>query len=782
MAEKGMKRNKAANYRIGILIGKLEDSYQARIWPTMIEALKVVNAEAILFVGKSLKSPWDYDYQDNLVYEVINKKELDGLIVYSGALGAFVTSEDFLSFLSPFKNIPMVSLALSLPGIPSVLVDNKSGMEEMLGHLLGFHGYRDIAFIRGPEKHQEAEERYETYLKCLNDYHLPFNEQLVYRGDLQSDSGYQAMKSIWQLKKKPQAVVSANDVMALGALRFLQENNINCPLDIAVVGFDDIDESSFTTPPITTIQQPLHIQAQKSVEMLIKIIEKKSVSHEVIMPTRLIVRESCGCFLHDSDSAISSFNSSSEKKHSDVLTIIQNSKEEIINLVMMNLNPFWFQPANVKNWLNQLLEAFIKELAEKKSKNNFAFILNGILVHMQMNREYYSYWLELLQNLKISVLKLFSDDRDILFVRYLFQKAEVRLREIMMRAQYYRRTKIEKILDELNEISQRFLTAFDLEFLLYEIAKEFPSIGIDRFFIYLFDEPIKRYPEAGDKVPEKIKLVVSCENIDNKKILYREDQYVSLKDTSLIPFSDKSKLHYLICMPLYLREEQFGFIFVEIGPSEEIIYETLRFQISSAIKGAHLFENHKRAEEDLVRALIELEHTNKELKTLSLRDELTGLYNRRAFLTLGEQHLKLSQRSKRDFLLFFADLDNLKVINDNYGHSEGDFAIQEAGQILVDSFRKADIVARFGGDEYTIIAIDAGQKDIKLLLKNLTYNLKQFNKKSGKAYELSISIGVIHYNFQEAMSFDELLAMADQNLYKEKKKRKRAMMAEQSPP
>ena len=104
---------------------------------------------------------------------------------------------------------------------------------------------------------------------------------------------------------------------------------------------------------------------------------------------------------------------------------------------------------------------------------------------------------------------------------------------------------------------------------------------------------------------------------------------------------------------------------------------------------------------------IERKRMEEEIRSLSLTDELTGLYNRRGFTLLAEQEVKLAHRMNRTMLLFFCDVDNLKGINDTHGHAQGDLALKEVSAILKETFREADILARLGGDEFVVLAVDA---------------------------------------------------------------------------
>jgi diguanylate cyclase (GGDEF)-like protein len=180
---------------------------------------------------------------------------------------------------------------------------------------------------------------------------------------------------------------------------------------------------------------------------------------------------------------------------------------------------------------------------------------------------------------------------------------------------------------------------------------------------------------------------------------------------------------------------------------------------------------HKRAEAALTNYIQRLEETVAELRNQALVDELTGLYNRRGFMLLTQQQLKLANRTKMGMLLLFADLDNLKWINDTFGHPEGDLALIETANILKKTFREPDIIARIGGDEFGVLAIESRKDSGEVLVNRLQKRLDINNAKRKRCYKLSLSTGIERYNPECPCSIDELLAVADSLMYEQKRKR-----------
>lgn len=170
-----------------------------------------------------------------------------------------------------------------------------------------------------------------------------------------------------------------------------------------------------------------------------------------------------------------------------------------------------------------------------------------------------------------------------------------------------------------------------------------------------------------------------------------------------------------------------------------------------------------------------LQAANSELQNLSLTDDLTGLYNRRGFLFHAEQQLKLFRSRKADgegLWLMMLDLDGLKKINDTYGHEEGSFAIKKAGEILRGNLRDADIVARFGGDEFVAMMINVADSSSDKIHERIEESFAAYNKTNEKPYKVAASCGMTEIRFDDDSSIEEIIREADALMYIQKRKRK----------
>ena len=167
------------------------------------------------------------------------------------------------------------------------------------------------------------------------------------------------------------------------------------------------------------------------------------------------------------------------------------------------------------------------------------------------------------------------------------------------------------------------------------------------------------------------------------------------------------------------------------------------------------------------------------LQQLSFNDELTGLLNRRGFLSMAQQQLKIAQREDWELVLLFADLDSLKNINDNFGHTEGDRALKSIATVLKKTFRTSDLIARLGGDEFIVLALNAPAAGVQKMKTRLKSNLDQHNSQN-RYYQLSLSIGIAQFDPNHETSLESMIVEADNALYDTKRK-KRLAGSESSP-
>ena len=193
-------------------------------------------------------------------------------------------------------DIPLVAVDRSPGGLEVDLVcsNNREGMRQAASHLLSL-GYPEVAMVTGPAGIDVAEERLGGYRDALRNAGMPLREELIIRSDFRQEGGYAAMTRLLDMPKPPRAVVVANNLMTLGALQAIGERQVRIPDDLALVGFDDMPWASFLRPPLTTVAQSAEELGQVAAQLLLdRLKDPQRVVRQVVLPTRLMIRASCG--------------------------------------------------------------------------------------------------------------------------------------------------------------------------------------------------------------------------------------------------------------------------------------------------------------------------------------------------------------------------------------------------------------------------------------------------------------------------------------------------------
>jgi len=327
----------------------------------------------------------------------------------------------------------------------------------------------------------------------------------------------------------------------------------------------------------------------------------------------------------------------------------------------------------------------------------------------------------------------------------------------------------EKVQQILYDISKAANSTISLKELYPIIHKELHKIiDATNFYISLLDEKENKlyFPYYKDKIemfPPKGKDATGMMSTymikNNKSLLLGSKQVKKMGSQGKIDilkvgfFSNKT--HWL-GVPLKVEDKTIGIMVVQSYTNPNLYHkndlklmEFVSEQVATAIE-------RKRMEE--------------ELKKLAHRDPLTDTYNRRYGLELFQRQVKLSKRNKTSFLLAYTDLDNLKRINDEFGHEEGDKAIVQTVNFFKSILREVDIIIRMGGDEFLLVFPGSSVREIPIIEKRLYDKLARENRVSKKPYKIGFSIGFSCYDSEHPKLIEDLMRIADQEMYKNKKR------------
>ncbi len=527
--------------KIGIIIHQ----YQFDIWQGLIEKAKELDVDLCFFAGRSLNSPYESELPQNYVYEFVDPSftSIDGLIIFSGLIANFIDKGELNSFISRYSEIPSISVFLEVENMPSVLINNFSGMEKLMSHLVNHHNFKRFAFIKGPPNNIDAIERYEAFLTFTKRYGLDVNENYIIDGDFRFESGIEAVKKLEREinLKNIDVIVSSNDTMAIGIINYMNKNSPQ--LKVAITGFDNVVNSEAIQPPLTTLDVNIKKIASTALLLLLDLMNGKDVEEKFLIEPELIIRDSCGC---------------KQKK-----AVEFPAKEKYSNFNELAHCIFEDENFSYQDGADNLISKF---LISSKGKNfSFNYFFRDFLLNFQ----------------KKSMLENYVD-RFLSFLDYLFEK--IKQKEMNKLNNFYNEILMLRILtrDISSDIS--------IEELKKHLLEKLNGIGINDFLM-LVNEKQEHLPKKEELkcllfIKEGKEIKGDCHSIN---VVFRN--FISEKNYIFLPLSGK--------------EEIFGIIVINYIEND-IVYEILREQLSSTLKYIKLFQRNLKNEEDLEKMVVNL--------------------------------------------------------------------------------------------------------------------------------------------------------------------------------
>ena len=269
--------------------------YEAQLRDALHARCREEGHELLLLYGGALDGRRPMDVGDNAIFTILQPNVVDGIIVASPLLAAYCGSEGVARLVERYRPTPLCSVGIMLPGVPSVVLDNRPGMEAAVEHLVRDHGCRRLAFLAGTPKNPEAEIRFKAYQDVLERNGIVFDPSLVASGLFRTSTGQVAMDEILARGVAIDGVVAANDEMAIGAIEALRKSGRRVPQDIPITGFDDLVLARLGNPPLTTVAQPFDLVAGLAIRTITEQVAGRAVSECTQVSAHFIRRHSCGC-------------------------------------------------------------------------------------------------------------------------------------------------------------------------------------------------------------------------------------------------------------------------------------------------------------------------------------------------------------------------------------------------------------------------------------------------------------------------------------------------------
>lgn len=595
---------------------------------------------------------------------LINSNQMDAVIVISASYLALIKGQFLPERLRDFKNMPVISIAMDYhaPNGYFTRIECNSTYYDVIKHLKEKHGCRKIAFMSGRlTPSVEAKERFDAFLRGLEKNNLEYDENLVFDGKLTKSSALAAISPVLKSKKdlKFDAILCANDNMALGVQEYLMSLDIKVPEDVCVIGFDETSYAANAFPKISTINQDVPAQGYKAAELAYNSINGKEQGREVVLSVEPVYRQSCGC-------------------------IPLNNTENV--------------------YLNRKFE-FCKKTDREMQ------ILNKTGQHFNFLVE----------------------------------------------------------IDNIHTVFDMTNTVFTLRKIFYTIKYLMLNASMSAMAVCFFDEPVPLKFEKDFDLPDSMRVSMVIDNEDDVQlyepgIVFNPHEYFLPENI----FNNHSG-NYII-YPIFSGDKSYGYLVCRLLRNEFDLYTIFLKIFTNTLAQAYEYTKTITENEHLSEKNQALQQDNSNLNQVSKTDELTRILNRRGFMEVAQRSIDIAVETHADGLVLFADMDNLKKINDTYGHEMGDKAIQAMAEVLAGSLRANDIVGRLSGDEFAVLAVGMKTEHLSGMRQKFQASIDRISREKNFPFDLSFSFGSVEFN-AEVSDLKKLLVEADKGLYVEKKQK-----------
>ncbi len=759
----GLKR-----LNIALLISELEDPFGEEICKGASYAAEEMDANLFIFPGKYLY--WDfediyrtrYDYQRTSLFDYSKLNDMDVYIICMGTIGTNISLEDRIEFLRGF-NKPVVVLAEKADDYPTVNFDNKTGFKAGIRHLIEEHGRKHIGYVGGPASNEDAKERLAAYCEVIKECGLSYDENYIVYGDFTSYCDG-VVRSL--LKKNPNldAIVFANDQMVIAGYKVFKEMGLDVGEDISVLGFDDAACAMTLEPNLSTIKaDPLELgyQAIINIDKLLS-----GEIHDVVVPVVPVIRASCGCRKrHVTDFDVDVSELADADKREKIL-------EETFSCLFgknMNQGSVYALRESIAEYF-----CFVQEriLAPDVKEHEFTrmFHMMKKIMHMQMepytNLSKISGMFESIYTVLKEKISDMEDNRRLSETYYSLYADVIFTRN---------RQTISK---ERNEDNVYYITTTFMRDVMnftigderayYSIIEKLGLLHHRSAYLCLFSEKVIRKKNEDYELPDEILLKAYLDR-GEMDWLDPEDQKRTMKNAITDLYAERKDRVTVIVTLLFSATEQYGMCISEIEDGYLFNTVPIGYQMSATVKMIDLLKENEIMMQQLKRNIEEIKEKNQILDEISKSDELTQIYNRRGFLTMAQRSISRPSNKGRKALVIYGDMNNLKIINDRFGHEEGDYSLKLIAQILKEAFGKDSIVGRFGGDEFAVFTYASEDNTVRKIRKRVSEITKRKNEGNGKVYYVSLSLGICEFECGKEVVLKDLMDKADVDLYIEKR-------------
>ncbi|MBQ1894263.1 MAG: GGDEF domain-containing protein [Clostridiales bacterium] len=758
---------------IGLLVDDINNHFAASACRGAELGSKALGANLFIFPGHYIGEPdprignKEYDHQYNTIYTLANETNIDVLYVLLGSIGSRASKQLQKEFLNSLPHVPIVTLFMKSDGFRSFTFDNVSGTKRALKHLIEKHNAGHIGYVSGPMTNSDAVERLQAFRDAMNELGAEINEARIVEGDF-TEMSDDVVGDLLDRNHDLDAILFANDSMAVGGYRAMLSRGIVPGEDIMVAGFDNDPCSIELSPKLTTIEASsaeLVYNAVLHAEELINNTE----ADDFKVDTFLVQRSSCGCDGLNLEDMVEHLRLKGDQIHNSAL--FASAAEHYIFGVYSDDQTLKLIKNEMATFHHALLAAIADGLPDGRCDDlahSFGEVFKyPVLSYTTPERLY-----NVLQTLKFRASSEVSDADSRVRLAELFAEFYRRLSDVGLSVLSGNRERLERISHIGNVQSGLLMTAGNPDIQYHRLLYGFDMVGIRRSYLYAFQSVINNPKGSEWKLPKSI-LLKAYKDEDGLIRMLEEQELIRTEQIMTNEHIKKDRRLTMVASPLFVGEDLYGILVNELDTGSLASVTPVALQISISLRIINMLEEEGTLRRNLEESLEQFKRDNKTLSVQSKSDELTGLYNRRGFLEHSRRIISAPENLGKNALVCYADMDDLKMINDVYGHDEGDFALREIAAILNDAFRHTDIIGRFGGDEFVACAIVGIPEYEEKIKKRITDITKRHNKNAGKPYPIEMSVGVHEFICGPDEDIYVILEKADEKLYAEKKAKKK---------
>ena len=752
---------------VGVLVSGILDEFTVYICKGILHAAKMQDVNIVVFPGKYLDRDLSVDrdlmfeYQHCTVFSYARKENVDALIAATDCIGCHTDGKRMQEMMKQYEGIPCVLVASKMEGYPGVTFDNYGGIREGMEYLIEKAKCRRFGMITGPDTNSDAYERKQAFTQVLDDHGIEVTDRMFATGDLTRRSE-NAFRTLLDQNPDLEAVFCVNDETAMGFYDELKRRNIMPGRDISVFGYDDTITSAKTQPSLSSVRADPSELGECALKMVLRMLCGEKVESRTI-PTKFVMRDSfCKVSLGEDEASAYALKDDVENYFEE---IFYRCRHEELKETLETLHKDFVMLIGKIGQLFEQHDKGMESYIEIQMALD-AFLEHGAVVHADMD------------NLLIVFEKIYHllkrKQPDAESAHQLRDFFSIAYRKII-RAMDYRFGSMRKE-EESNNYSMKLFIRDMLQFekgndLSYAtVLNNLDWLKIRNAFLYIFKKPITHLDKEEFETPDSfyLKAYMRDGKVYSVPAIRQKHSIKNLYSNQAIEGMDR---HSMVLLPLYVSEHLYGLLLCDL--SEEIFVngEFLLNQMSSATKMIDLLKANEEIQEHLEESLATLRENNIVLDNLSRSDGLTGILNRRGFTDAAEELLEKSRKEGKKVLVVYVDMNNLKIINDRYGHEEGDFSLKFIAETLSSVVQDHGIAGRIGGDEYACITEYSGEDEGEALLADIYDRFDRYNTGSSKPYNLTVSAGARLLRSTEKLTLKEALTQADEKLYEVKKLR-----------